>query len=313
MSKDADDPGGASSPLADLGPRVYESIFDNSYDGIYVVDRERRILMWNPSAERITGYPAAEVVGRHCFDNILQHEDEAGRALCTFGCPLERSIESGKPGAARVTLKRADGTRLAVDVSVSPIVGEGGSVVGALEVFRDVTSYEKLEAAAERIARLTYKDYLTGVSNRREVAALLEKEIRRARRHWLPLSVVMMDLDEFKRINDSFGHAVGDAALKRVAGVLRRVVRDTDAIGRWGGDEFLIVAPMTDVAGAHEIAERVRARVARGRVRGSTVAIKLSLGVTQLDGPDVAKTLLARADAALYEAKREGGDRVVVK
>lgn len=309
----------ARRPVADrgletLGDRgLYELIFDNSYDGIYVVDNQRKILMWNRSAERISGYSADEVAGRFCHDNILQHQDAAGSLLCHVGCPLERAMETATPGAARVTLLRKDGKRLPVDVSVAPMFGEDGQVVGAVEVFRDASAYKRLEAASLRITRLIYKDYLTGVSNRREAARILEHEIRQAQRYGIALSVAMMDLDDFKRINDAQGHAAGDAALKKLASVLKRAARDADAVGRWGGDEFIVIAPFTTSDGLDALAERVRLRVENAASRSPGAMTTASIGIAELnDGDADSKDLLARADHALYEAKRAGGNRVVV-
>lgn len=302
----------AREALAHLAPDLYQLIFDNSYDGIYVVDRERRILVWNEASERITGYGADEVVGRFCHDNILQHEDEAGRKLCFLGCPLLRTMDEGRPGGARVTLRRADGKRVPVDVSVAPIRDDTGEVVGGVEVFRDASAYERLEAATQRIARLTYRDYLTGVANRREISRLLDKEVKRSRRYGSPLCLLMLDVDGFKGINDTRGHEEGDKALKRVARALGRAVRDADTVGRWGGDEFVVVLPSTDFEGALALGERVRDAVRDScrRAPADAPAVSVSVGVACYDGEGTSAALVALADAAMYEAKRAGGDRV---
>lgn len=299
--------GGLSSYLAG---DLYELIFANSYDGIYVADRDRRIMLWNGAAERITGYAAADVVGRHCHDNILQHEDRAGRKLCFLGCPLLRAMEGGQPGSSRVTLRRADGRRVPVDVSVAPIRDESGRAVGAVEVFRDATAYERLESATKRISRLTYKDHLTGVSNRREASRVLGREIQRARRYGADLSLLMLDVDGFKGVNDTQGHLAGDKLLKRVASALGRAVREADTVGRWGGDEFIVVAPSTDRDGAIALAERVREGAMRVAPRDASHSVSVSIGVAQLIGDEDQTALLSRADAAMYAAKRAGGDRV---
>lgn len=299
--------------LGELDASLYKLIFDSTYDGVYFVDAARRILMWNAAAERITGYPAKAVVGRFCYENMLSHMDRSGQFLCQAGCPLERAMQNNKPRAARVTLKHSDGHRIAVDVSVAPIQDRSGAVVGAVEIFRDVSAYERLEAANERIAKLTYQDYLTGIANRREVARTLEREIRRAKRYSEDLGVLMIDVDKFKRINDEHGHAVGDSALKRIARALARAVRDSDELGRFGGDEFFVVAPSTAKSGLDALAERARSKV---EVAGSHVpggGVTVSIGGACLKRDEQSKTLLARADGALYEAKRAGGNVVVIK
>lgn len=165
---------------------------------------------------------------------------------------------------------------------------------------------------AERAARV---DALTGVANRRAFAEIAEAEVQRALRYGTPVSLMLIDVDHFKSINDQYGHPTGDAALANFARILLQAVREVDVVGRWGGEEFVILLPGTDAAEALPVAERMRAATAdcRLQVEGRQILYTASFGVAEFH-PDDAEfyRLLARADEALYQAKNLGRDRVVL-
>ena len=156
------------------------------------------------------------------------------------------------------------------------------------------------------------RDPLTGIYNRTALEAGLRREVSLARRHQNPMSVIMLDLDHFKAINDRHGHIVGDCVLKAVVAVINRSVRDSDAVYRFGGEEFSILASNTDAAGAKRLAERIRVAVAETPVKCGSREVRLtvSAGVAELGASDNGQRLLARADRGLYQSKAAGRDRV---
>ncbi len=165
----------------------------------------------------------------------------------------------------------------------------------------------KVERALRRLADV---DSLTGLYNRRAFLERARQIADLARRHGFPVSMLILDVDRFKRINDSAGHAVGDEVLRRLADVVRRSLRRTDIAARFGGDEFVVLLPYTDAAGAREAAERIRQRV---RTLERPVRFTVSIGVATVAGADaLVENLLTRADRALYRAKEEGRDRIAV-
>jgi two-component system, cell cycle response regulator len=174
----------------------------------------------------------------------------------------------------------------------------------------------KLEAANETIRRMAETDELTGIPNRRSVLDHLDREIRRAVRYGAPVSIVLLDLDHFKLVNDTHGHQVGDAVLVRTARVLSRNSRDTDFFGRHGGEEFLGVLSQTPIEGARLTAERIRHALQVETVPvvgGGPLRITASLGVSAWKGEgDSERELIARADEALYRAKAGGRNRVAL-
>lgn len=164
----------------------------------------------------------------------------------------------------------------------------------------------------ETIYRMTIIDGLTQIHNKRYLMETLEREIPRARRHGRPLSVVMFDIDHFKRINDTYGHLAGDYVLKELATLVKSRLRPDDVVGRYGGEEFCALLPETPVAGAAAIAEDLRRRVQERRFvfEGEHIPITVSLGCAELSGEMDVLSLLKAADERLYEAKRGGRNRV---
>jgi len=216
-----------------------------------------------------------------------------------LGLLITRPLDRLTHGAARVA-----GGDLAVDL---PVVG-GGELGYVTEVFNDMVA--RLRESRRELERLSITDDLTTLFNRRYVMEALANEVRRARRLEHPFTLLMLDVDHFKEYNDAYGHLAGDAALARVATILKESTRDVDCAARYGGEEFVVLLPETEAAGATETAQRIQARLARDEQVGGKLT--LSVGVAQFpeDG-ESPEELLAGADAALYQAKREGRNRVL--
>jgi diguanylate cyclase (GGDEF)-like protein len=184
---------------------------------------------------------------------------------------------------------------------------------------RIVSLYEKLsekmrllEEAHATISHLAATDELTGLYNRRFFNEHFAKSLSAARRYLFPLSLIMADVDKFKVVNDTYGHAAGDTVLKAFADILRNLARTEDISARWGGEEFIILLAQTSCAGATVVAERLRKTVEAECLRITSIAVTVSLGVVELHAGEEAEALIKRSDNALYRAKEEGRNRVVV-
>jgi diguanylate cyclase (GGDEF)-like protein/PAS domain S-box-containing protein len=290
-----------------FGARFFEQLLDNLYDGVYFVDRNRTILYWNRGAERLTGYTRDEVIGRSCADNILCHTDASGCLLCYSNCPLSDSIARDRPNSARVLLRHKQGHQVVVDVQVMPMVDDSGEVIGGVEIFRDAEAVISLEAAYRKMSELAEKDPLTGAVNRRHAGEILSHQAEVLQRSAVPFSVIMTDIDHFKRVNDTLGHQAGDTALIAFERSLEQGVRQEDTVARMGGEEFLIILPGQGLSNACKTAARLReaAPFAIDDLR-----LTASFGVAEASPEESIDDLLARADAALYRAKAEGRDCV---
>ena len=168
-----------------------------------------------------------------------------------------------------------------------------------------------LEEQNAQLERLATTDALTGLWNRRKFNEVVEAEMARARRYGHPLSLCLLDVDHFKRVNDTYGHDVGDAVLRELAVVMRAELRAVDGLARWGGEEFVVLSVDTPLPGGRDVAERVRLSTAR-HVFPAVGRVTVSLGVTEYSRGDTLDVLFSRVDAALYRAKESGRDRVEV-
>jgi len=163
----------------------------------------------------------------------------------------------------------------------------------------------------ERFKHLAETDRLTGLFNKGKFNEVLKKEIERAKRYKRPLSLIIFDIDHFKRINDTYGHKVGDEVLRELAKVIKSIIRKTDFVVRWGGEEFVILAPETDLDGALKLAEKLRQTVEKHQFP-TVKNVTISLGVAQYIDEETPEEFIIRADMALYKAKENGRNRVEV-
>lgn len=290
------------------------AVLDNLSDGVYFVDRQRRILYWNRGAERITGFTAEEVLGRRCKDRILNHCDEAGTTLCGKLCPLLDTIRDGHQREAHVYLHHKDGHMRPVRIRAAAIHDQEGNVVGAVETFHDDTALVDIRREAADRERASMSDALTGVGNRRLGEVLLTGWIEQYRQLARPFSVLFIDIDRFKAVNDGFGHDVGDEALRVVARTLVDTSRHSDQVIRWGGEEFVVLLADTHAATLRAVSERLRVMVMNTRVDAGSrrVPLTVSIGGTLAAPGDSAELIVRRADALLYESKRAGRNTVTL-
>jgi diguanylate cyclase (GGDEF)-like protein len=169
--------------------------------------------------------------------------------------------------------------------------------------------YVRNSVVAETMQYLALTDTLTGLPNRRALGRQIERELARARRYNRPLAIALLDVDHFKLINDTHGHDVGDRVLREIGRTAREELRDTDVLGRWGGEEFLLIAPETTLPQGRALAERVRSRLSETRIL-DRLRVTVSIGVAGVSGDEGLKDVLRRADDALYQAKAQGRDQV---
>jgi diguanylate cyclase (GGDEF)-like protein/PAS domain S-box-containing protein len=302
-------------------PPSFKAILDQINDGVYFVDSKRNIVYWNAASERITGYRSAQVVGEFCATNILMHVDHNGVQLCKGQCPLAFTLMDGQVRESQVFLHHADGHRVPVTVRVIPYRadGETGPITGAVEIFNENTSLATAHTHLQALRREAMVDPLTGIGNRRMIQNHLSARYREWERQGHPFGILMVDIDHFKRINDTFGHDTGDRALIMVATSLASGLRSYDFIGRWGGEEFLVLVTNVDDDGLSAIAERIRMLVERSvifldhddRRMERAVAVTVSIGGVMVKPGETMESLINTADRNLYEAKNAGRNRVV--
>jgi len=208
---------------------LYKDLLNEISDGIYCLDKDRRITYWNKAAERISGYSSQEVLGTCCAEDLLMHVNENGESLCRSDlCPAAKSIQLGcEQTINQVFLHHKGGQRIPVRILTRPLFDEDGSVRGAVEIFRELLSNEQYEEQIRRLRDLALIDPLTNVGNRRYGEAQLESCLNETKRYQWKFGVLFCDIDHFKQVNDSYGHDVGDAVLQMVANTLSSNIRSS--------------------------------------------------------------------------------------
>ena len=270
------------------------------------MDPNRRITFWNRGAERLTGYESSEVVGRNCFDNLLSHVDGTGCPLCIMGCPLKWTMEDGEPREAEIYLRHKLGHRVPISVRVAPIKDSRGLTVGAVEIFTDISEKKRIERRAGELEGLAYRDPLTGLANRRFTELKVRQALEDLKQFNRAVGLIMIDLDEFKQVNDAYGHRVGDLYLQEVAMRMKRQLRSGDMLARLGGDEFAALLPL--VCNRTQV-EEIALRLERSfddpfAVDGYLLRGSASVGVSMFPDDGITKdSLLSAADAAMYVTK----------
>ncbi|WNM26447.1 diguanylate cyclase [Demequina capsici] len=291
----------------------HSHLLDAMANGVYAVDHDRRITFWNASAERISGYTREQTLGHLCGDGLLNHVNAEGRSICGSGCPLLATMVDGRTRTERVLLHHAAGHMVPVRVTASALRDADGAITGAVETFTDDSQTAAAEERLQVAERLAMTDPLTGLGNRRFLEHRLA-ERRAAMDDRGDFSLLMMDLDEFKYINDSAGHKAGDDALRTVAETLRHVVRADDDVVRLGGDEFVILTGALDAQELADLAMRIRSaiRQTRHRADGRPFRVTASVGATHGHRDDTVESAAARADVAMLQAKRSGRNTSVI-
>jgi diguanylate cyclase (GGDEF)-like protein/PAS domain S-box-containing protein len=290
----------------------------------FVLDAAGRVQIWNRACERLTGVPRIEMLGgadhwkalysqqRPCLADLLLHGrlDEAKHLYEAWS---DTDANPNGLSAENWCVMPRIGRRCYLAFDVGPIYDDNGELIAVVETLRDLTAHKEMETELENLAG---RDPLTGIANRRTFDRKLEEEWRRASRHETPLSLLMIDVDNFKEYNDHYGHPQGDRRLRDVAACIQReALRAGDLVARIGGEEFAVLLPQTQNDGAFVVGEKIRASVEADRQphRASTSGsyLTVSVGVATLRDAEGLEDFVAKADTALYAAKKTGRNRVV--
>lgn len=289
-------------------PKWLAVCIDNLNDAIVITEAEPidepgpRIVWANKVFFTRNGYAPNELIGKN--PRILQGPLTDRKTLNK----IRAALEQWQPIRAETLNYRKDGTTYWNEFEIVPIGNETGWFTHWISVQRDVTERKLME---NKLAELASVDFLTGILNRRSFIISLNEEIDRLNRGYIQsLAVLMIDLDYFKRINDTYGHAAGDAVLRHFATLGNNCLRKTDTIGRIGGEEFAMVLPNTDIITAEPLAARLMKQVTQNpaHFNGSMIEFSISLGISVMDSSllQTADEILINADRALYQAKGEG-------
>ena len=301
-----------SSLVQTLNGSFYRHMMDHLQNGVIFVDSENRVLDWNSSATRMTGISAESVFQRHWSPSFAKLCDSQGFALDDTQCPFRELIQTGKLVRQRLAIRR-DGTDfLHVNLEVFPVFNDQGHFCGGAMIIEDISETAKLEEKIVSLRERASIDQLTKVANRGELNRQLPEFVDYHQRNNRAGSVIICDIDFFKRVNDNFSHQAGDEALILFAKVLKDSCRETDFVARFGGEEFVLLCSECDFTEAKEWAESIRKRLQRTPIPAiRNACVTASFGVSTVQPGDTGESVLGRADQALLIAKESGRDRVI--
>lgn len=290
---------------------LYRTLVQNIQEGVFVM-RESRLVYFNPSLCRILETHEDLISGLDFFELfVLEHRERVKRFIADVW-------STGQTDESEFIMIGTEAKpRIYVGITVSRCSYQGEpAIIGTVkDITARVLAQQKLKEMLEEKERLSITDDLTRLRNRRHVLEQLEAEINRSRRYSSPLSLIMLDVDRFKEINDLYGHLFGDEALVTIADILRGELRDTDTVARYGGDEFMILLPETDLKQARTLADRVLNLVSGRSLQLSPdnpKPLTVSIGIAELQAEnDTSKTLIHRADEGLLAAKAAGRNTVI--
>jgi len=290
---------------------VFQALVENTNDVIMVLDATPlseggpKIVYVNPAFEKLMGYTADEVIGQN--PKILQGPGTDDKTRYK----IRKAMREGTSIRTQILNYDKAGNELWLDINMVPLFDENGTLTYYAAIERDLTEHKKLQSHLESMATI---DSLTGLANRQAFMQRAKNEFNRARRYARPLTVVMIDIDHFKAINDRYGHAAGDEVLRQAADICQSSLRGSDLMGRIGGEEFVLLLPDTPHTNAYHVAERMRVHLYETPIElenGTTLNITASFGVASMNEDDSDfNAVLERADEAMYHAKHDGRNQV---
>ena len=283
-------------------------------EGVCLVDHDGILTYINPEAEKLLGHRGEDLFGDSlisCFQTAIGDSDNDG-VLHKLAAAIERGTDFN---TQQLVIAGQENEMLSVALECRP-VWQNDVYTGAVIAFHNISAQKRYEERLEQMNQLLEKqattDSLTGLYNRMKLDQILISEMKRAGRYQTSMSVVILDIDHFKAVNDNFGHPAGDEVLKAFAVLLQNGLRASDYVGRWGGEEFLIILPQLDAGNACQVAEKLRSMIA---AYDFPVArqITSSFGVAEISADDTPASITTRADHALYRAKERGRNLVEVE
>ncbi|MEX0693726.1 MAG: diguanylate cyclase [Rhodospirillales bacterium] len=278
---------------------------DRLSEGITIIDSNDKLVLYNNQAAEYLGIDKSMIEVGVALQELTKPADGKTNRAVDPGSLLMQQLDASRQGKPQFFERELDGGRI-LSVRANPLPGGG-----VITLYTDITERKAFE---KKLIELATRDELTGLVNRREFFTLAKHEEERAKREGHVVSVMMVDADYFKKINDTYGHLAGDDVLRHLADNCRRIFRKTDVVGRYGGEEFSVMLPGAQEDMARVIAERLRTSIAESTVKTDKgdVNYTISIGIASARGKDVKiDELLDRADRALYLAKAQGRNRII--
>jgi diguanylate cyclase (GGDEF)-like protein/PAS domain S-box-containing protein len=294
----------------------YREILDNLYDGIFFVDKDGCITYWNKGASSLTGFSSAEVQGRNYCD-IFHPLDKQGKHLSECGTyPIRRVFDVSTLTEVEAYICHKEGHLLPISIRIAPVREVSQQYVVAVEIHSSSSPRYAMRQRLEELQEMAMHDPLTGIANRRFIEINLAARLEELKRYGFDFSIMFIDADNFKQVNDTYGHSVGDRILKMITATIANSLRSFDIVGRWGGEEFVVLLVNTKKEVLYKLADRLRRLVENSSLtldNGEMLNVTVSVGATNAQHGDTVASLVDRADKLMFESKRRGRNQVSIE
>jgi diguanylate cyclase (GGDEF)-like protein/PAS domain S-box-containing protein len=282
-------------------PDIFRGILENLQIGLYLTDRDRRIVFWNREATRISGYLSHEVVGRCCHDGMLTHCDAEGKILCISDCPMTKAMQEGAPQEAGVYLQHKSGHRVPVRVRAFPVRRLDGAVIGAVEMFEEQSSSLLSSRREEMLAAHGLLDPATRLPNHAIMQSYLRENLNLYREHHLPFGVLVIEIEHVKQFVDAHSREALTVILHVVARSISHQLGSDCWLGPWSGNQFLALVPGCSLLDLERIRKQIRELVSCSAVQwwGEQLSVAVQVGYAMVEAEDEPDRLLARAQQSL--------------
>jgi diguanylate cyclase (GGDEF)-like protein/PAS domain S-box-containing protein len=294
---------------------LFQTLAENTFDGLIQIDVKGRVVLWNQGAERILGYTSKEIVGQDYRKIFGVSPQDSTQVQHDANSSISKTLLDGEDREGLISLRHKGGYVMKLLARTITIRDDSGKISGAFKILNDNKTLIALHQEHKKTDETILLDSGTGIGNR----AHIELKIRHMLAEFhtsegAPIGILFMDIDKFKDFNDTYGHLVGDKVLRFVANTLRQNLRTSDSCGRWGGEEFVALVLDSNLEGLKKIAEKLRSLVESGGVteNGADLRTTISIGATMATDEDTLQSLLERADKLMYQSKEAGRNRVTV-
>jgi diguanylate cyclase (GGDEF)-like protein/PAS domain S-box-containing protein len=293
-------------------PAFHELLLDNLEEAVILLDKDLKLLYTNPFSDRLTGYPRSEVVGKACPKHFMFSTGMGKLRPCPRQCLVSRALETGEIQRAQAYLHHKEGHMLPIELRVIPVQDRHGEILGAMEIFTETSPRVTMPQSHAELERMELLDPLTSLCNRRYLEMYLFSRLEEMKRYRLRFGVLFVDIDGLQRINDSYGSAVGNRLVHMVSQTLANNIRFFEVVGRWDGDEFLVVLLNVDETKLDLVANKLRLLVEQSNIREGDKLLRttVSIGASLAKSSDSIESLIKRTETLARQSKRLGKNRV---
>ena len=300
--------------LKSIHSEFFKNIVDFLKDGIAFLDSQKKFFFWNQGAVDITGFTKAEILGKRCFEDILISSNNEDLQICKNACPVEQTLQDGKIRSFEAYVQHKEGFRLPVFMRVMPIRDSEAKIVGAVETFYDTSPRVLIPHKIQELKKMSQLDPLTELGNKTYLEAQIKLRLDEMNKHHFPLGVLLIDIDHFNAINETHGTVIGDKILRMVARTLANNIRFYDIVGRWAGEQFLVLIFNIPETKLDLVANKLRLLISQSNIQVGTklLSVTVSMGATVALLRDNTRTILDRLDRLMRHSKQGGRNRVSI-